>query len=314
MAVKALPEKLLIGIVITAFLLVPGFSGELGWVRIFVPLPAFYILVTEGEFAGSSLLIKSVLAAGLGALLLSTLQPFIYSVLFLPLAYILARAVRDKHSVLRAGTTGALVLTAILVIGALLYGMIEQAHPYKQILATIDTSLAETFAMYQQASDISPDTLAQIELAFKRIRTIIPEIFPAILLISVFVTVWINLLLGDLLLKRKDAGLSPWQPYDQWRLPDPLVWLVIASGFSLMLPLPELNKISLNCLLVMGVLYFFQGLAVLTSLFNRWNVPWAFRLLVYAIVVIQAYGIIFLSIAGLIDVWFDLRKSRSETT
>jgi len=308
------PEELLKGILLATFLLVPAITGELSWMRIFVPLPAFYILVINGEDRGSSLLIKSILAAGLGALLLGILQAFVYSVLFLPLAYILARAVQNKHSILRAGTTGTIVLTSIWVIGALFYGMVEHTHPYKQILATIDSSMDATFAVYQQSTDISPDTLAQIELAFKRIRTIIPEIFPAILLITVLVTVWINLLLGDLLLKRKDAGLSPWQPYGQWRLPDQLVWFVIASGFFLMLPLPLLNKISLNCMLVMGGVYFFQGLAVLTSLFNKWNVPWAFRFFVYSLIVIQAYGIIFLSIVGLIDVWFDLRKSQNETT
>ncbi|MEW6289346.1 MAG: DUF2232 domain-containing protein [Thermodesulfobacteriota bacterium] len=314
MAGKTPPEELLKGILLTAFLLVPAITGELSWMRIFVPLPAFYILVTSGESRGSSLLIKAILAAGLGALVLGTLQAFFFSVFFLPLAYILARAVRNKHSVLRAGMTGTIALTSFWVIGAILYGIAEQAHPYRQIIETIDASLAATFAMYQQSTDIAPDTLAQIELAFTRIRTIIPEIFPAILLITILITVWINLLLGDLLLKKKDAQLSPWQPYGQWRLPDQFVWLVIASGLGLMLPLPLLNKISLNCVLVIGVVYFFQGLAVLTCLFNKWNVPWAFRFFVYALILIQAYGIIFLSIAGLIDVWFDLRKSHNETT
>jgi len=314
MAGKTPPEALLQGIVLAAFLFVPAITGELGWLRTFIPLPAFYILVTNGDARGSSILIKAVLAAGFGSILLGTLQAFFLSVLFLPLAYVLARAVRNRHSVLRAGTTGALVLAAIWICGALLYGMVEQVHPYRQILETIDASLAATFAMYQQSTDIEPDTLVQIELAFTRIRSIIPVIFPAIILVTVLCTVWINLLLGDLLLKKKDAGLSPWQPNSQWRLPDQLVWAVIASGAVLLLPLPLLNKISLNCMLVLGLLYFFQGLAVLTSLFNRWDVPLAFRFVVYALVLIQAYGIIFLAIAGLLDVWLDLRKSQNETT
>lgn len=314
MAGKTPTEELLQGILLITLLLFPAISGELSWIRLFIPLPAFYILVTNGDTRGSSLLIKSALAAGVAALFLGTVQTYFYSVLFLPLAFILARAVRNNHSVLRAGATGSIVLTLIWVAGALFYGIVGQTNPYKQILEVTDSSLAATFAMYQQSTDIAPETLAQLEFAFQRIRTIIPEIFPAILLITILLTVWINLLLGNLLLKKKDARLSPWQPYGQWRLPDQFVWLVIASGFLLMLPLPVLNKISLNCLLVMGILYFFQGLAVLTSLFNKWNVPWAFRFFIYALVVIQAYGIIFLAIAGLIDVWIDLRKSRNETT
>ncbi len=282
--------------------------------RLFIPLPAFYMLVTNGGTRGSSRLIKIFLAAGTISLLLGVAQGFFYSVLFLPLAFILARAVQKNHSVLRAGTTGVIALTLIWAAGALLYGIIGHVHPYKQILEVTDSSLAAAFASYQQATDFDAETLAQIELAFQRVRTIIPEIFPAILLITILLTVWINLLLGNLLLNKKDARLTPWQPYGQWRLPDQLVWLVIASGFSLMLPLPMLNRISLNCLLVTGILYFFQGLAVLASLFNRWNVPTAFRLFVYALVVVQAYGIIFLAVAGLIDVWIDLRKSQNETT
>ncbi|MBI5557930.1 MAG: DUF2232 domain-containing protein [Deltaproteobacteria bacterium] len=308
------PDVLLKGAILTLVLFLPAISGELGWIRTFIPLPAFYILVTTGEARGSSILIKSILAAGVGFLLIGKLQSFFFSVSFLPLAYVLARAVQNNRSVLRAGMTGALMLISTWVMGAFLYGMVEQVQPYNQILETIDTSLTATFSLYQQSSDIDPETLAQIQLAFTRIRAIIPVIFPAILLITVLCTVWINLLLGNVLLKKKDIRLSPWQPYGQWRLPDQLVWLVVASGIGLLLPLPLLSKISLNCMLVAAVLFFFQGLAVLTSLFDKWAVPWAFRFFVYALVLIQAYGIIFLAIAGLIDVWFDLRKSQNETT
>jgi uncharacterized protein YybS (DUF2232 family) len=308
------PDALLKGIVLTALLFAPAITGELDWLRTFIPAPALYTLVTSGEPRGSTILIKSVLVAGLVSMLLGTLPAFYLSVLFLPLAYVLARAVRNGQPVLRAGATGALVLAATWFFGALLYGMVEQVHPWRQALKIIDDSLAATFAMSQQSTDIAPETLAQFELAFNRIRSIIPVIFPAIVLVTILGTVWINLLLGDLLLKKRGDGLSPWPPSSEWRLPDQLVWAIIATGAGLLLPLPLLNKIGLNCMLVIGLLYFFQGMAVLTALFKRWDVPMAFRFVVYALVLIQAYGIIFLAIAGLVDVWFDLRKSQNKTT
>lgn len=309
----ALPSLLKITI-LSALLFFPAVSGELSWLRTFIPLPAFYILATTGEPQGSTFITKSLFVAGLGALLLGSLPSFLLSVSFVPLAYVLARSVQNKESFLRAGTVGTVITTAIWVFGSFIYGMLEHVHPYRQLLEIIDVSLVTTFSMYQESTEITPETLAQIEMAFTRIRDIIPVILPAILLITVLSTVWINIVLGDMLLKKNHAGLSTWQPYSEWRLPDQLVWFVIISGIGLMLPLPLLNKICLNIVLVSCTLYFFQGLAVLSSLFNRWAVPWAFRLFVYALILIQAYGIIFLAIAGLIDVWFDLRKSKSDST
>ncbi len=314
MAGTDFPKELLRVFLVTALLFLPAMSEELGWMRTFIPLPVFYILVICGEKDGIALLSKALVAAGIGCIVISALPGFIISLSFLPLAFVLARSVRQEHSVLRAGMTGSIALAFVWFIGAFLYGMIEHVHPYRQILDTIDISLTETFKSYQQSSEISADTLTQIESAFSRIRTVIPVIFPAIIIITILCTVWINMMLGDMLIKKKNMHLSHWPPYGQWKLPDQLVWVVILSGIGLMLPMPALNKICLNGVLISGILYFFQGLAVLSNLFNRWAVPWAFRFFVYALILIQAYGIIFLAIAGLIDVWFDLRKSRNETT
>ncbi len=300
-------------ILVAAVLFVPVISGELGWIRTFIPLPIFFILVTRGESEGKSILTKSMIAAGLASMLTGSLFSFIMSLTFVPIGYMFSRALQNRESVLRTGTYAALTLTAIWVVVSTLYGMIEHVHPYRQILEVLDTSLASTYSMYEESSDMAPETLAQIEIAFTRVRYLIPVIFPAIVIITALFTVWINLLLGDMLIKRKDAGLITWLPYSQWRLPDQLVWIIVLSGAGLLLPLPLVSKICLNSVLVCTTLYFFQGMVVLSSLFNRWSIPWAFRLFVYTLILIQAYGILFLAIAGLVDVWFDLRKSKSET-
>ncbi|MCB2181500.1 MAG: YybS family protein [Desulfobulbaceae bacterium] len=302
-------------ITITSLVLfLPAISGELGWIRTFIPLPVFYILLTTGEPKSTAIMTKSVIVASICTLFFGSLSTILLSISFMPLGYVLARSVQKKESVIRAGATGTFALTSIWVVGAVVFGVIEHVHPYKHILETIDASIASTYSVYQESSDIAPETLAQIEFAFSRIRNIIPIIFPAIVLITALCTVWINLLLGDMLIKKNQAGLSPWQPYGQWRLPDQLVWLLIASGLGLMVPVPFINKVCLNGALVCGTLYFFQGAAVLANLLRKWSVPRAFRLFIYMLVLIQAYGIIFLAIAGLVDVWFDLRKSKDETT
>jgi uncharacterized protein YybS (DUF2232 family) len=64
----------------------------------------------------------------------------------------------------------------------------------------------------------------------------------------------------------------------------------------------------LNGLIVCSTVYFFQGLAIAASLLNKWSVPRMIRVLIYALIFIQTYGIIVLSFLGLVDVWADFRK------
>lgn len=296
-------------IIVSSILFLPAISGELSWMRTFIPLPVLYILLTTGEPQGSALLTKAIIVASVGSLLTGNLAAILLSFSFVPLGFIIARAIQNKEPVIRTGTTGSIALILLWVIGGVVWGAIENVNPYRQILEAIDTSLTSTYVVYQQSSEIAPETLAQIEIAFNRIRNIVPVILPSIILITVFSTVWINLLLGDLLIKKRLPEFSSWPPYNQWRLPDKLVWVIIVSGAGILFPHPPINKICLNVVLLTGTLYFFQGLAVLSSLFNRWTVPWAFRLLIYTLILIQAYGIIILAIAGLADVWFDIRKS-----
>ena len=105
-----------------------------------------------------------------------------------------------------------------------------------------------------------------------------------------------------------------WPPYRDWRLPDITVWAVIASGIMLFMPTTGARLFGLNGLMVCAVLYFFQGLAVLGTLFNRWRVPPVVRILINMLTLMQLYGLLFLSVLGLIDVWADFKKPRGKAT
>ena len=87
-----------------------------------------------------------------------------------------------------------------------------------------------------------------------------------------------------------------------------LVWGVIFGGGALFFLRGPLNTIGLNIIIVWGALYFLQGLAVLVTLLHKWSVPHPLRVLIYGFFIIQTFGIVFLSIIGLAEVWTDLRK------
>ncbi|MEA3547995.1 MAG: DUF2232 domain-containing protein [Thermodesulfobacteriota bacterium] len=306
------PSILGIGLIATVFLL-PILTSQFGWLHSLIPLPIFLVLVGFGTSHGTRIISVAVIISGMVSVLTGSLASLLVSFTLLPLGFYLAQAVQKKETCLHTAFMGVVVLIACWISTGFLYGLIYHSNPYNEIIAVFDQGISATYAIYQESSDLSEQGLKELEPVFLQLRNIVPVIMPAIVTISAVFTVWLNMTAGNWLLKKKDPCLTPWKDFYHWHLPEQLVWPVIIFGAGLILPASPFRNFSINGVLILGTLYFFQGLAVLATLFNKWSVPRAFRILVYALILIQAYGFVFLAIAGLADVWLDFRKSRSET-
>ena len=137
---------------------------------------------------------------------------------------------------------------------------------------------------------------------------------PSLLAIWLLLAVWLTMGAGAAAIRKRRADLMPWPPYSDWRLPDIIVWAVIVSGILLFLPGTAVRLAGLNGLIICLVLYFFQGVAVLSTLFIRWRVPTPVRILIYLLTFMQLYGPLFLSVLGLVDVWANFKKLRGSST
>ncbi|MDP3480033.1 MAG: DUF2232 domain-containing protein, partial [Desulfoprunum sp.] len=111
----------------------------------------------------------------------------------------------------------------------------------------------------------------------------------------------------------KVSGESPWPKYQIWQLPERLIWVVIAGAVLAMLPLSSIKIFGINILILISIIYCFQGLAIFSYFLHKWNVPIVFRSFLYVIVVFQSFGTILLLGVGLSDVWLDLRKLKLPT-
>lgn len=283
---------------------------KFNWLHCFAPLPVFYCLICFGPRQGKSLISNSVLVAGVIAAIFGSFRVLLLSFSLLPLGFHLARAVRKKENLIRTGITGVALIIAIWIAIWAFISVAYGTNPYENILTGLDEGVQTTYEQYINSSEYPAETLEQLDQLFEQIRLIIPRIFPGLLITGILFTVWLNISLGQMLLKRKDPALIPWEDFTEWRLPDLLVWGVILTGATLFIPVKPLNTVGLNMILILGELYFFQGLAVITFMFNKWNVPRPVRIFTYLIMLIQAYGVVIVSAFGLVDVWADFRKSR----
>ncbi|MBU0672178.1 MAG: YybS family protein [Candidatus Margulisbacteria bacterium] len=299
------------GIVITAAIFcLPSLITDLSWLHGLVPLPVFYYLICFGQKQGTTLVSIALLIAGGISAIFGTLSILLFSLTMLPLGFVFAKTIARHETANEAGLKGVIYLITIWTVLGTLYATISGTNPYTEALTSLDKTLEASYTLYSQSAEVPVETLQEIQSAFKQLRLLIARMFPALLLSSTFFTVWLNMLFGRWLLIKKSPSLSPWNDFKEWKLPEILVWVVILAVVQLLLPIESIKTLGLNTAFVLGVLYFFQGLSILSCLLAKWSVPQPFKVLIYLLVLIQVYGIILLSLIGIADIWANFRKKQ----
>jgi uncharacterized protein YybS (DUF2232 family) len=298
-------------IAITALIFtVPAIIPGLEWLHCLMPLPVYYFLALYGQKQGTVILAWALGIAGSLSLWAGTISGLIFSLSLLPVGFILAKADRENEPVQRAGikSVGYLVL-AWLVSGWLL-SLATQSNTYLDLRQSLDKGFEATFTLYRDSGHFPAGDLEEIKVFIGQLREQVARLFPALLLTSIICTVWLNIVVGQWLLKKKDSSRTKREDLKNWRLPELLVWPVIVAGIALLVPEERFNTLGLNLGLVLLVLYLSQGLAIISSMMRRWSLPLAIRAITYTLLFLQVYGIAFVAALGLADVWLDFRKPR----
>ncbi|MFP3982767.1 MAG: DUF2232 domain-containing protein [Desulfurivibrionaceae bacterium] len=298
---------------VTIILFFPAITGYLSWATLFIPLLLFFLLSNFEEERVYAHLIPALAAGGIVSLFLHSLPAYFMAASLLPAGHALSYAARREYPVWRSGLTACLALALIWFLGGVFLNLTLDKNLYREIIARLDSILVTTFKMYRDSGELTPEMASQLNEAIKQLRVIIARIFPAIALNTIIITVWLNQLLGNWLLKKTDSTPPPWPEFNKWRVPDKLVWLLIGAGFALLLPQPVIQGIGLNLFLILGLVYSLQGLAVLSFLLTKWEVPILFQVIIFSLILLQTYSIIILAFLGLADIWFNLRKEKQIT-
>lgn len=224
----------------------------------------------------------------------------------------LALAAEWNYSPAKAGlVTTVLILTGWIISG-LFYNITTGSNPYSQGLQAMDQAFTGLMEMYNTSSDIPDDVKHDIVKGIETLRQVTPAIFPSLLIATAICTSWVNMVLGNRIIRNSASGIVIWPVFKYWRISENLVWLLIIAGISCLIPLSSIRNLGLNLLMIMGTLYFFQGIAVLFALLDRFKTPKPVRFLIYVLLVVQTYSVFMIVIFGIIDVWKDLGKIYSQ--
>lgn len=298
-------------VLFAAALLLPGLVPSIfGWLTGLLAVPTFCLLIVNGQDRGIVVARNGALIAVGTAILLKLVPSVLFALTLVPLGYSFSRSYENKVGEIRTGFRGIVVLAATWLIYWFGYAALMDINPYGQLLETIDQALAQLNEFYSSNEQLPAESVLRLQLAVNEARRAVPLLVPAMLCCAVLMTVALNLILSARFQEKIRPAADTWKKYSEWKLPDQLIWLFIGAGILLLFSQERVIQLSVALFLSAALLYFFQGLAVFIYMLEKWNVPSYLRILVLAILILQSFGILLLTIAGLADVWFDFRHKQ----
>jgi len=203
-------------------------------------------------------------------------------------------------------TTGAVIATLLMMLltvvmtGVSLQGLVDQS---------IQAEVEQAMQLYSD-SGLTESQLQEMQAVTNNLAAFIAESFYGLFLTAVLAVQVVCLL--TLQFVRRTYYQIAGVPFDQWRLPQVMIWILIIAGFSLMVPVDAVAKVGYSLLVVLLPLYFFQGMAVVSSFMKRKAYPPLVKGLIYTLLLILNPLPIVVTSVGVFDLWVDFRRPRQK--
>lgn len=291
-------------VLFAAYLAIPPlgiFSG------ILAPFPAAYNRLIHGRVSSLIVILGSTAA-------ISALFGLFAGVLFLGMCGMIGFLMPEL--LLRGGsgsralfwTTAANLL--IFSVGYIVYSTVSDNSVEQLISAEISGSLNQAVAIYEK-SGVKGEDLELLKHSMATAADLLKRLYPALVTAMLVIIAGFNLVLLKISTAKMAVKVAIGD-FSTFRNPDLLVWVPIAAGFFMLLPESPLTTPALNILLVAALLYFIQGMAVVSALFTKYSVPAVVRILLYAMLIIQPYLLSVVACIGLFDLWIDFRTPKTQ--
>jgi uncharacterized protein YybS (DUF2232 family) len=274
---------------------------------ILTPLPIIYYYSKTGRIQGFAIFLISLF-------LVASVLTFSGSIANLPFLFItgflglfLSEIFRRNYSIER---TVVYPVTAILMLWCsfiVLQSLSAGEEPWHLVEDYIGRNIQESIQFYAQL-DIPAEQIDLLKDNFKQITNFLANIFPSLVLVSASFIVWLNILAAREIFQRTGMWYPDFGDLARWKAPEGLIWLLIAAGGMLLVPVSLARIVSLNLVIVCLFAYLLQGLSIISFLFKTKNVHRSFRILCYFLIFAQQYIILLLVAVGVFDLWVDFRK------
>jgi hypothetical protein len=291
-------------ILFAAYLVIPPagiFSGLLA------PFPAAYFRFRHGRGTGIIIVLGATAAMtayfGLSAGVFYLVQCGLIALL---LPELLLRGFSATRSIVWTTAASVVLLTAAVLFFSITSGQ----NVHQMAVAEIQKSVAQAVAIYEK-SGVKGEELEVLRQTMATAADLVIRMYPALITITLVAMVGCNLAL----LRRFTAAMGfsfNISDFRAYRNPEILVWGLIASGFALLAGDRIVTTPAINVLAIIVVLYFLQGLAVISTVIARQSIAGVLRAGLYIMLLLQPYLAALVAAIGIFDLWGDFRTPRKQ--
>lgn len=269
------------------------------------PLPILYYRLKLGRNAGT---IISIVALLLMMVVLGGISPnaLFFSGLIL-IGFFLAEFIEMNLSVEKTILYASSIVLLFAATGVILYSIISSKGPVAIISGYVEKSMELTMYLYENIG-IEEDLLYKISNSLEKIQFLLIRIIPALFVVFTIFVSWTTLLLVRPILKGANLFFPDFGSLNLWKAPEKLVWGVIGCGFLLLLPNQSVRILGLNCVIILMMIYFFQGIAIVSYYFEKKQFPKPLKFFMYSFIALQQIIILIVIGLGFFDMWLDFRK------
>jgi uncharacterized protein YybS (DUF2232 family) len=291
-------------VLFAAYLAVPPigiFSGMLA------PFPAAYNRLVYGRMPSLIILLGSTAAI---TAIFGFFAGFLYFGMCGMISYLMPELLLLGFSCSRTlfWTTAANV--AFFAVGFIAYSSVSGVDLQGLVSNEISGSIKQAVAIYEKAG-VKGEDLDLLKRSMATGADLLSKLFPALV-----ATLFVIIAGGNLaLLKRTTLKLNlpiSIGELNTFRTPDLLVWVLITAGFAMLLPTSIITTPALNILLVVSMIYFIQGMAVVGTMISKSSVSAIVRIILYVMLIIQPYLLALIAGIGLFDLWVDFRTPKTQ--
>ncbi len=202
------------------------------------------------------------------------------------------------------------------VISAGILGLAAYSHSLETgVVALVSEYVAKnlsmTLALYEKVG-MPKEDLKMITDSLQQIEFVLVRILPAGLVALTLLITWTSLLLARSVMKRKELAVPDFGALNQWRSPEMLVWAVIACALGILLVGKTMGLLAVNGLIILMIIYFFQGIAIVSFYFEKKKLPRMLKVFLYSIIAIQQLFLLMVVGLGFFDVWLNFRRLGKE--
>jgi uncharacterized protein YybS (DUF2232 family) len=219
---------------------------------------------------------------------------------------LLLRGVSGSRALFWTTAANLLIFTA----GFFAYSIFSGINLQQLISAEISSSLKQALAIYEKGG-VTGEDLELVKRSMTTAAELLQRLYPALITVMLVVIAGCNLVLVKKTTAKTAVNLAIGD-FSTFRNPDLLVWALILTGIALLLPASPIATPALNILLIISMLYLFQGMAIISALVTKHSFPALVRVLMYAMLIIQPYLLALVAIIGLFDIWVDFRTPKTQ--